>query len=114
MSLSAQSHVTQTNATGTTAVTIIPASGDALVYRDLAALVITTINAAAATLTISDGTKTVAVLNYPNAALAPGAPLVIPFGDVPLPQSVGNLAWTITANVNASGFQVTAQWVERQ
>lgn len=106
--------VQQTNVTGTGSVTIIAASGTNNRYRDLVGLTVTTINSAAATLTISDGTKTVFVLNYPNAASAPGTPLVIQF-DPPIQQSnIGNAAWTATAAaVNASGYNVTAQFVER-
>ena len=66
-----QAPAVQTNVSGTGAVTIIPASGSSTESRDLVTLIITTTNAAAATVTISDGTKTVAVLNYPNTAAAP-------------------------------------------
>ncbi len=98
---------------GTGATTIINASGLAFRYRDLVGLVITTANAAAGTLTISDGNKTVFILNYPNAAAAPGAPLQVLF-DPPVEQSGnGNTAWTITPSVNASGYNVTAQFIER-
>jgi len=97
---------------GTGAVVILAASGNATVYRDIASLTITTPNAAAATLTLSDGNKTVGVYDYPDAALAPGAPLVVTF-DTPLAQSLPNKNWTLTASVNASGFNVTTQYVER-
>lgn len=103
----------QTAVAGTAAVTIIPASGNPFGCRDLVSLIITTANAAACVITISDGTKTVLTLNYPNAASAPGTPLVIQFCDVPLQQTAGNLAWTITCSVNASGFNVNAQYAER-
>lgn len=103
----------QTAVAGTGAVTIVPASGDALVSRDLVTLVITTINAAAGTLTLKKGAVTVMILNYPNAASAPSTPLVIDFCDVPL-QGDPNAAWTLTASVNASGYNVTAQYTERQ
>lgn len=102
----------RTNVSGTGAVSILPASGNNAIYRDIVSLVITTPNAAAATLTLSDGSKTVGVYDYPDAAVAPGAPLVITF-DTPLAQSKANQAWTITASVNASGFNVTAQYTER-
>ena len=99
---------TQTTVAGTGAVSIVPASGDPFEgMRHLRGLVITTPNAAAATLTLSDGTQTVAIFDYPNAAVAPAAPLVV---TVPLPQSKSNAAWTITASVNASGYHVTAIW----
>lgn len=105
--------VQQTAVAGTGAVAIINASGINFRYRDLVSIIITTPNAAAATLTISDGNKTTHVLNYPNAAAAPTSPLEI-FIDPPVQQSGnGNAAWTITASVNASGFNVTAQFVER-
>jgi hypothetical protein len=104
--------VTQAAVAGTGAVTFLPASGNATIYRDIASLTITTPNAAAATLTISDGNKTVAIFNYPDAAAAPSAPFIVTF-DTPLAQSLPNKAWTITASVNASGFNVTTQYVER-
>lgn len=106
--------VVQTNVATTGATSILPASGDSKVYRDLVSLVITSTNAAAATLTITDGTKTVFVLNYPNAAVAPGQAMVLQFNDIPVQQSRGNLAWLLTASANASGFNVTAQYAERQ
>lgn len=103
--------VVQTAVAGTGAVTIIKATGRTNSYRHLVALIITTINAAAATLTLSDGTTTVAVLNYPNAAAAPAGPFVFQ-PTFPIEQSAPNAAWTLTASVNASGFNVTAQYVE--
>lgn len=97
---------------GTGATTIISASSNSIRYRHLVSLLITTANAAAATLTISDGTKTIAVLNYPNAAVAPGSPFVF-HPNFPIEQNVPNLAWTLTPSANASGFNVTAQYVEQ-
>lgn len=105
--------VQQTAAAGTGATSIIAASGNSGDYCDLVSLVITTTNAVAATLTISDGGKTVFVLNYPNAASAPTTPLILNFCDVPVQQSKANSAWTITPSANASGFNVTAQYVTR-
>lgn len=105
--------VQQSAPSGTGATTIINASGDSRIYCDLVTLVITTPNAAASVITISDGNKTVLVLNYPNAALAPGTPLVLDFCDVPIEQSKANAAWTFTPSVNASGYNVTAQYVLR-
>jgi hypothetical protein len=100
--------VQQTNVSGTGETTIITAGG-AGVFNDIVELIITTVNAAAATLTLKDATAgtTRAVLNYPNAASAPGTPLVIPF-PTPLPQAAANNNWTLTASANASGFNVTA------
>ncbi len=103
--------VQQSAVSGTGATAIIGASGQANRFRHLASLIITTTNAAASTLTISDGTKTVAVINYPNAALAPGAPFVFE-PTFPVEQSVANAAWTLTPSANASGYNVTAQYVE--
>lgn len=104
---------TQANAVGlagTGTVALIPASGDATVYCDLLALVITTPNAAASVITIGDGTSTVFTINYPNAASAPGAPLVIDFAGCPLCQQKPNAAWTVNASVNASGYNILAQY----
>src|SRR5438067_13660520 len=114
MSLPERTKATQTNVTGTGSVVIISASGDPIVARDLVSLVITTINAVASVVTISDGTSGKIILNYPNAASAPSAPVVISFGDVPLPQDVPNLAWQMSASVNASGYNVTAHYRDRQ
>lgn len=101
-----------TSVAGTGAVTILPASGNSSTYRDIVGISVTTTNAAAGTLTISDGTKNVLVVNYPNAAAAPGQPLDFDY-DPPLQQSLPNAAWTITASVNASGYNVNVQFVER-
>jgi len=106
--------VVQTAVNGTGATTILPASGDAKVYRDLVSLVITTQNAAAATLTISDGTKTVYVVDFPNAAVAPSYPFILNFADVPIQQSKANQPWQMTPSANAGTFRVTAQYAERQ
>ena len=101
----------QTLTSGTGAQTIINASGINFRYRDLVSLTITTTGATAATLTISDGNKTVLVINYPNAALAPGSPAQVTF-DPPIQQSGnGNAAWTVTPSANA--YNITAQFVER-
>lgn len=100
-------NVTQTAVAGTGAVNIVPASGNAGdAPRHIKQLIITTVNAAAATLTVSDGSRTAAVINYPNSAAAPLLPAVVG----PLPSSKSNAAWTVTASVNASGFNVTAVW----
>lgn len=96
---------------GTGAVAILPASGNAAVYRDITNIIITTINAAAAVLTLSDGTKSY-TFNYPNAGSAPQFPLEL-FFEPPLQQTLPNAAWTLTASVNASGFNITTQFVER-
>lgn len=100
-----------TNVSGTGAVTILPASGNSSTYRDICGITITTANAAAGTLTISDGVKTT-VFNYPNAAVAPADPIDFDY-DPPWQQTSPNQAWTITASVNASGYNVNVQFVER-
>lgn len=102
----------QTAVSGTGANTILAASGNAAGYRDLVSLTVTTANAVAGTVTISDGGKTQLVINYPNAASAPSTPLQLYF-DPPLEQSKANSAWTATASANASGYNVTAQYLER-
>lgn len=99
-----------TACSGTGANNILPASGATESFTDLIGLIITTPNAAASVLTISDGNKTVFTLNYPNSAAAPSTPFVFT-PDTPIQQSgTGNTAWTLTASVNASGFNVTAQY----
>jgi hypothetical protein len=103
--------VQQTNVTGTSAVVIIPASGNVARYRHLVSLIITTLNAAVATITISDGSKTVAVLNFPSTAAVPTQPFVFQPTN-PIAQSQPNLAWTMTVSANTGGCEVTAQYVE--
>lgn len=102
----------QTAVSGTGANTILAAAGSSAGFRDLVSLTITTPNAAAATVTINDGGKNQLVINYPNAASAPSTPLQLYF-DPPLEQSKANSAWTATASANASGYNVTAQYLER-
>jgi hypothetical protein len=102
----------QTNVSGTSAITILAASGNATGYRDLVSITITTVNAVAGTVTVSDGGKNVLVINYPNAASAPSTPLQLYF-DPPLEQSKANSAWTATASANASGYNITAQYLDR-
>lgn len=88
--------VQQTNVAVATETTIVTAGG-ASVFNDISQLIITTAGAAAQTITIKDATAgtTRMVLNYPNAALAPGAPLVINFNP-PLVQAAANANWTVT------------------
>ena len=111
----ARAQASAAGATVTTAVTIIsvPPASSNFRFRDLVNLVITTPNAAASVLTLTDGVATY-TFNYPNAATAPSTPFILPFNDIPLQQTgLGNAAWTITASVNASGYNYTAQFVER-
>lgn len=104
----------QTNLTGTSETTIVTAAGTS-VFVDIMQLIITTTNAAAATLTLKDSTSgTVrAVLNYPNAASVPTTPLILNFNP-PLPQATANNNWTLTASVNANGYEVTAVYAKNQ
>lgn len=95
--------------------TTIITAGGAGVTNDLVALIITTANAAAATITIRDATggTTRMVLNYPNAAAAPGAPLVIDL-PVPIPQAAANNNWTAQVSANAAGVNITAVFSKNQ
>lgn len=81
---------TTISATGATTIVTAGAAG---VFNDLTMLIITTAGLAAQTITISDGTLSW-IIDYPNAAVAPGTPLIIDFGDVPLPATTAATAWT--------------------
>jgi hypothetical protein len=99
-----------TAVTTTAATAIIPASGQAQRYSHLVSLMITTTNTSISTLTISDGTNTVAVFDFPNSAAAPPSPFIFQ-PTYPVQQSAPNLAWTITAsNVTGGPYHVTAQY----
>lgn len=102
---------TTTIAASTAETTIITAV--ASTFCDLVALIITTTDAAAAVITIKDATggTTRMTLNYPNAAAAPGAPIVINF-PVPVPQAVVNNNWTATVSVNAGEVRITAVFIK--
>ena len=100
--------VQQTAVAVVTADQAIVAAGGAGVFHDITQLIITTAGAAAQTITIKDAVAgtTRLVLNYPNAAVAPGAPLVINFSP-PLVQAVANTAWCVTQSVaTACNFTV--------
>lgn len=86
-------------------------AGTAGVFNDLTGLVITTAGLVAATITIKDATSgtTRLILDYPNAALAPGAPLVLML-DPALPQAVAANNWTVTNSV-ATTTHITAVFV---
>jgi len=100
---------TQTAIAATTETTIV-AAGGAGVFRDLGGLIITTAGAAAQTITIRAGTAGTVkmILNYPNAAVAPGGPLIIMF-DRPLPALAANATWTAQQSV-ATSCNYTALW----
>ena len=101
-----------TTVVGTGAVTILPASGNGAIYRDLTGITVSTANAVAGTLTLSDGVRTQLVIDFPDSAAAPVDPLDFDF-DPPLQQSNANNAWTITASANAGNYHVNAQYIER-
>jgi hypothetical protein len=97
---------TATTISATGATTIVAAQG-AGVFADLLRLIITTAGAVAQTITISDGTLSW-VINYPNAALAPGCPFIADFGDTPLPATTANTAWTANqGQATACNYLVT-------
>lgn len=99
-----------TIASGTAETTIVTA--DPNFRRNLTRLIITTANAAAATLTLRNATggTAVAILDYPNASSAPSAPLVLNF-DPPLQQQAANNNWTLQASAAAAAIHITADFV---
>ena len=111
----ARSQSQQTTIGASTAETTI-VSADPATRNLLTALVITTLNAAASTLTLRDSTggTTRAIFDYPNAASAPGAPLVVTFDPPLAPTSAVNNNWTIQASVSATGYKVNALFVKEQ
>jgi predicted phage tail protein len=102
------STATTISATGATSVA---AAGGASVFRDIVAIIVTTAGAAAQTITFSDGTLSW-IVDYPNAAVAPGAPLVIVFGETPLKATTANTAWTANQSV-ATACHYLVQFVDR-
>ena len=97
----------QTNIAASSETTIVTAGG-AGVFNDITDIIITTAGAAAQTITIKDATAgtTRFVLNYPNAAIAPGAPLVLHFSP-PLSQAAAAANWTATqSTTTASNYTV--------
>lgn len=105
--------VQTTNIAASTAETTIITAGGGGVFNDISCLIISTTDAAAATITIKDATggTTRMVIDYPNAAVAPGVPAVIPF-PVPLPQAVAANNWTATVSVNAGSVKITAVYIK--
>jgi hypothetical protein len=101
----------QANVAVNTETTVVTAGG-AGVFNDLVQIVITTAGAAAQTITIKDGTAgtTKFVLNYPNAAIAPGTPLILHF-DPPVPQAAANANWTVTQSL-ATACNYTCRFVK--
>jgi hypothetical protein len=103
--------IQQTNVAVNTETTIITAGG-AGVFNDLVALIITTAGAAAQTITIKDATAgtTRFILNYPNAAIAPGSPLILSLGFA-IPQAAANANWTVTQSL-ATACNYTAVFLK--
>jgi hypothetical protein len=101
----------QTNVAANTETTIVTAGG-AGVFNDLVQLIITTAGAAAQTITIKDATggTTRMILNYPNAAVAPGSPLVLNF-DPPLRQAAAANNWTVTQSL-ATACNYCARFIQ--
>ena len=99
-----------TSTSETTIVTADPATRNQLV-----GLLITTTDAAAATITLRDGTggSTAAVINYPNASSAPSAPFVVTF-DPPLDPLAKNSNWTVQMSANLGRTDITAFYVKEQ
>ena len=96
----------------TSAVAISPATtSTSTTFNDLAELLVTTNGSTSATISVSDGTKTVSVFHYPNAGSAPAFPLNIDFTP-PLSQSVTGTQWTFTPSSSSNTYYVTTQWVQ--
>jgi hypothetical protein len=112
-STSASALSQQTTISASTAETTIVAA-DPNFRNLLTGLVITTPNIQAGTLTLRDATggATRLVVDYPNAAAAPGAPLVLSFNPPLQPSANNNTAWTLQASLNASSYKVVAAFVE--
>jgi hypothetical protein len=91
--------IQQTAVAATAETTIVPA-GAAGIFNDIIGLLITTAGLAAQTITIKDATggTTRFVVNYPNAAVAPGAPFLLTF-PVPVPQAAAANNWTVTQSL---------------
>lgn len=101
--------------TGTTVsvstISTIAAAAGASIFRDITQIVVTTAGVVAQTLTFTDGTNAF-ILDYPNAAVAPGAPLVISFIDVPLRATTANTVWQVTQSL-ATTCHYLVQYVDR-
>jgi hypothetical protein len=103
--------IQQTNVAVATETTIVTA-GAAGIFNDIIGILITTAGLAAQTITIKDATggTTRAVINYPNAALAPGAPFLFAL-PVPVPQAVAANNWTVTQSL-ATACNYTAVYAK--
>ena len=94
-----------------TGVTTIAAAGGASVFRDISKIIITTPGAAAQTITLTDGTTSF-IADYPNAAVAPGAPFVLDFSLHPWRATTANTAWTANQSL-ATTCHYLVQFVDR-
>jgi hypothetical protein len=107
-----QSETSQATTIGASTAETTIVAADPNFRRNLSGLVITTLNAAASTLTLRDSAAglTKAVFDYPNAAAVPTTPFIVNF-DPPLQQDTKNTTWTIQASASATGFKITALFV---
>jgi hypothetical protein len=103
------SHVSATVAVNT--ISTLVAAGAAGVFRDIFKIVVTTLGAAANTLTFTDGTNSF-ILDYPNQALAPATPLVLDFSAAPLRATTAATVWQVTQSL-ATQCRYLTQYVER-
>jgi hypothetical protein len=103
------SHASATVAVNT--ISTLLAAGAAGVFRDITRIVVTTLGAAANTLTITDGTVSF-VLDYPNAAIAPSAPFILNFDGAPLRATTAATVWQVTQSL-ATQCRYLVQYVER-
>jgi hypothetical protein len=94
-----------------TGVTTIAAAGGASVFRDISKIIITTAGAVAQTITLTDGTTSF-IADYPNAAVAPGAPFVLDFSLHPWRATTANTAWTANQSL-ATACHYLVQFVDR-
>jgi hypothetical protein len=106
-----QTAVLASTISATGATTIVNASGSGTTFADLASIVITTAGLAAQTITISDGTLSW-IIDYPNAAVAPGQPFAINF-DPPLKATTANTAWTANQSLATTCHYLTTAVLQK-
>ena len=102
---------THVHVKGSTANTTIIAAGGLGVYHDLASLTITTTFTSIGFLIIKDGTATSIFLNYPNASVAPSAPVVL-FFQPPIPQAAPNTNWTVTQSSATMAVNYSSTYIK--
>ncbi len=98
-----ESTLSQYTALAANTETTIVTAGAAGVFNDIDYIILSTAGSAAATLSIKDGTggTTKLVINYPDAALAPGGVLQLNFKP-PLAQASSAANWTVTNSVSTA------------